>query len=163
MNNTLNNIHTINEDKSKTNKELIEFDVFEFMSQRDYFQNEMRMRSEHFKKYIEMWIDDYLNGSLVKHFEYEYAFRQWNLFEQSALNFIKRYEEIIPKFTEKNWVKKELENFKVNFLSFRNYWLNLRRKNNKDEWLENSSKFQTLVRKTMKEQNFEKRITLLAS
>lgn len=161
MNNKLNNINAINEDKSNINKEIVKFDVCEFMFQKNYFTNEMRMRNEHFKKYIEIWIDDYLNGSLVKHFEYEYAFRQWNNFEQSVVCFIKSNEEIISKLTENKFIKKEFENFKVYFLNFREHWLNLRRKNNKGEWLENSSKFQTIVRKTMKEQKFETRISLI--
>ena len=163
MNDITNNINTNHEDKSNINKEIVKFDLCEFMFQKNYFSNEIRMRNEHFKKYIEIWIDDYLNGTLVKHFEYEYAFRQWNNFEQSVVCFIKSNEEIIAKLIENKWIKKEFENFKVYFLNFKEYWLNLRRKNKNGEWIDGSSKFQTLVRKVMKEQNFEKRINLLSS
>ena len=157
MKKTLNNLNTNHQDKSNINKEIVKFDLCEFMFQKNYFSNEMRMRNEHFKKYIEIWIDDYLNGSLVKHFEYEYVFRQWNNFEQSVVCFIKSNEEIIAKLAENKWIKKEFENFKVYFLNFREHWLNLRRKNKNGEGVEGSSKFQTLVRKVMKEQNFGKR------
>ena len=135
------------------------FDFFSYETLRRYFTSEIEMRNTHFRKYIEMWIEEYFgNESLTKSFEHEVVWRCWNDFETSVLDFIKRYQDEIPSSYA---FKDNFEDFKKVFLLWRNHWLNLRRKNKNGEGVEGSSKFQTLVRKVMKEQNFVKRVNCL--
>ena len=133
------------------------FDFSTYEITRRYFQTEMEMRNTYFRKYIEMWIEDYFgNVSLTKSFEHEIVWRCWNDFETSVFDFIRKYQYEIPS----SYAFKDcFENFKDNFYLWRNQWLKLRRKNKNGEGIEGSSKFQTLVRKVMKEQNFEKRVS----
>ena len=137
------------------------FDFSTYETLRRYFSSEIEMRNTYFRKYIEMWIDDYFgNVSLTKSFEHEIVWRCWNDFESSVIDFIKRYQDNLPSddthpsyyFHHNNF-----NDFKEHFILWRRQWLNLRRKNKNGEGVEGSSKFQTLVRKVMKEQNFGKR------
>ena len=137
------------------------FDFCTYETLRRYFTSEIEMRNTHFRKYIEMWIDDYFgNVSLTKSFEHEIVWRCWNDFETSVIDFIKRYQDKLPSDdTHPSYYHyhNSFNDFKEHFILWRRQWLNLRRKNKNGEGVEGSSKFQTLVRKVMKEQNFGKR------
>ena len=132
------------------------FDFSTYEITRRYFQTEMEMRQTHFRKYIEMWIEEYFgNEKLTSSFEYEVVWRYWNDFETSVFDFIRKYQDEIPS----SYAFKDcFEKFKEDFYFWRNQWLKLRRKNKNGKGIEGSSKFQTLVRKVMKEQKFEERV-----
>jgi hypothetical protein len=133
------------------------FDFYTYDTLKRHFTNEIEMRNQYFRKYIEMWIEEYIgNSNYSKSFEYEVVWRYWNEFEMSVFDFINRYKELLK--SENESLRKQHEIFENDFLRWRTPWIKSRRKDKNGDWIDSSSMFQTLVRKVMKEQNFVRRL-----
>jgi hypothetical protein len=130
--------------------------MFSFDSQIRYFSNEIRLRNKNYHKFIEIWINDYLNSkNFSKSFEFEIIWSHWANLHFSITDFIDRYNGKLSFYHNNS-----LNDFILNYQKFVKRWIKLRR-NKSGEWIDGSSKLSMLVRKVMKEQNFESRMSYL--